>query len=128
MSWSELETLLNRAGISERGQILNRNTGTQPWVTTMDISVKQEIPGFAEGHKGEVYFMIDNFANLLNRDWGVEKRLGYSDQAVYDLAGIDDEGRYIINNRNNGADVRNYSQISTSSSAWQAKIGVSYKF
>ncbi|MGO2348427.1 TonB-dependent receptor [Pseudoalteromonas nigrifaciens] len=128
LSWSELETLLNRAGISERGQILNRNTGTQPWVTTMDISVKQEIPGFAEGHKGEVYFMIDNFANLLNSDWGVEKRLGYSDQAVYDLAGIDDEGRYIINNRHNGADVRNYSQISTSSSAWQAKIGVSYKF
>ncbi|MDX1727608.1 MAG: hypothetical protein R3203_07360, partial [Pseudoalteromonas tetraodonis] len=128
LSWEELETLLNRAGINERGQILDRNSGTQPWVTTMDISVKQEIPGFAKGHSGEVYFMIDNFANLLNSDWGVEKRLGYSDQAVYDLAGLDDDGRYIINARYNGADVRNYSQYQTSSSAWQAKIGVSYKF
>lgn len=128
MSWSELETLLNRAGISERGTILNRNTGTQPWVTTMDISVKQEIPGFAKGHSGEVYFMIDNFANLLNSDWGVEKRLSYSNQDIYDLGGIDDDGKYIINNIYNGADVRNYSQITTSSSAWQAKIGISYKF
>lgn len=128
LSWSELETLLNRAGISERGQILDRNSGTQPWVTTMDISVKQEIPGFAKGHSGEVYFMIDNFANLLNSDWGVEKRLGFSDQAVYDFGGLDDQGRYIIDSRFNGADVRNYSQYQTSSSAWQAKIGVSYKF
>ena len=31
--------------------------------------------------------MIDNFANLLNSDWGVEKRLGFSDQAVYDFGG-----------------------------------------
>ncbi|WP_404343204.1 TonB-dependent receptor domain-containing protein [Pseudoalteromonas mariniglutinosa] len=128
LSWSELETLLNRAGISERGQILDRNTGTQPWVTSIDISVKQEIPGFAKGHSGEVYFMIDNFANLLNSDWGIEKRLGFSDQAVYDFGGLDDQGRYIIDTRFNGADVRNYSQITTSSSAWQAKIGISYKF
>ena len=128
MSWSELETLLNRAGISERGKILDRNSGTQPWVTTMDVSIKQQIPGFAKGHSGEVYFMVDNFANLLNSDWGVEKRLGYSDQAVYDFGGLDDQGRYIIDSRYNGADVRNYSQITTSSSAWQAKIGISYKF
>ncbi|MCQ8878642.1 TonB-dependent receptor [Pseudoalteromonas shioyasakiensis] len=128
MSWAELETLLNRAGISERGQILDRNTGTQPWVTTMDISIKQEIPGFAEGHSGEVYFMIDNFANLLNSDWGVEKRLSYTEQALYDFTGLDDEGRYLIEAKYNGSDVRNYSQIDTAASAWQAKIGISYKF
>jgi outer membrane receptor for ferrienterochelin and colicin len=128
VTWAELETLLNRAGISERGTILDRNTGTQPWVTTMDVSIKQEIPGFAKGHSGEVYFMVDNFANLLNSDWGVEKRLRFGDQAVYDFGGLDDQGRYIIDGRYNGADVRNYSEISTSSSAWQAKIGISYKF
>ncbi|TMO20568.1 hypothetical protein, partial [Pseudoalteromonas sp. S4741] len=65
---------------------------------------------------------------LISSDWGVDKRLRDSDQAVYDLAGLDDDGRYIINARYNGADVRNYSQYQTSSSAWQAKIGVSYKF
>lgn len=128
LSWSELETLLNRAGISERGKILDRNTGTQPWVTTMDVSFKQEIPGFKEGHKGQLYFMVENFANLLNDDWGIEKRLSYSDQALYDFGGLDDEGRIIIDERFGGADTRNYNSISKGSSGWQAKIGVRYTF
>lgn len=128
MTWAELEPLLERAGISQRGGILGKNTATQPWVTTMDVSIKQEIPGFAEGHTGEVYLMIDNFANLLNSDWGVEKRLGYSNQTIYDFGGLDDQGRYKIDNSFGGADVRNYSQINSSSSAWQAKVGISYKF
>ena len=128
MNWNQLELLLNKAGISERGQILGKNTATQPWVTTMDVSIKQEIPGFAQGHSGEIYFMIDNFANLLNSDWGIEKRLSYANQTIYDFGGLDKEGRYIIDSAYNGADVRNYSQISSSSSAWQAKVGISYKF
>ncbi|CAM4192087.1 TonB-dependent receptor [Pseudoalteromonas byunsanensis] len=127
LSWAELETLLNRAGISERGQLLDRNTGTQPWVTTMDVSFKQEIPGFYKDHKGEFYVMIENFANLLNSDWGVEKKLRFSDQAVYDFGGLDDNGKLIIEPRYNGADVRNYTEISEAS-AWRAKIGIRYTF
>jgi hypothetical protein len=128
LSWQQLETLLNRAGISERGEILGRNTGTQPWVTSMDVSFKQEIPGFYEGHKGEIYFMIDNFANLLNSDWGIEKKISYADQKLYDFGGLDDQGRLIIDQRFKGSDVRNYSEIVKSASAWQAKIGVRYTF
>jgi hypothetical protein len=128
ISWDELETLLNRAGISARGQILDRNAFTQPWVTTMDVKVTQELPGFKEGHKAQLYFMVDNFANLLNSDWGIEKRLQYPNQTLYDFGGLDDEGRYILSDRYQGADVRNYSMIDAAGSAWQAKIGVSYKF
>ncbi|TMP42560.1 hypothetical protein CWB96_09965 [Pseudoalteromonas citrea] len=128
LSWSELETLLNRAGISERGQLLGRNTGTQPWVTTMDVSFKQEIPGFAEGHKGEIYFMVENFANLLNSDWGIEKKIQYADQKLYDFGGLDDNNKLIIDQRYQGSDVRNYSTIVKGSSAWQAKIGIRYTF
>lgn len=127
LSWNELEALLNRAGISERGQLLDRNTGTQPWVTTMDVSFRQEIPGIYKEHKGEVYFMIENFANLLNSDWGVEKRLGYSDQKLYDFGGLED-GKLVIDPRYQGSDVRNYSQITKGASAWQAKIGIRYSF
>jgi hypothetical protein len=128
LSWEELSTLMQRAGISASGKIEDRNTGSQPWVTKMDISIKQDIPGFSEGHSGQIYFMIDNFANLLNSDWGVEKRMNYPNQALYDLRGLDDEGRYILDKRFDGADVRNYNSITANSSAWQAKIGISYKF
>lgn len=128
ISWDELSVLLDQAGISPSGSIIDRNTGTQPWVTTLDISIKQEIPGFAKGHKGQIFFMIDNFANLLNDDWGVEKRLTYPNQALYDLGGLDDEGRYILSPRYEGADTRNYNTIVKSSSSWQMKIGINYKF
>ncbi|MDK2597328.1 TonB-dependent receptor [Pseudoalteromonas obscura] len=128
ISWSELETLLNRAGISERGQILDRNTYKQPWVTSMDVSFKQEIPGFYADHKAQLYVMIENFANLLNSDWGQERRLQFPNQSVYDFGGLDDEGRLILDNRFNGADVRNYNEIDENKSAWRAKIGVRYTF
>ena len=128
MSWDELEIFLNQAGISERGEILDRNTGTQPWVTTMDLSIKQEIPGFATGHKGEIFFMIDNFANMLNDDWGVEKKLGYSDQVIYDFGGLDSDGKYQIDKVYGGADTRSYDQTVLGSSAWQMKVGITYRF
>ncbi|MFC3033863.1 TonB-dependent receptor domain-containing protein [Pseudoalteromonas fenneropenaei] len=128
LKWDELKVLLDQAGISERGQILDRGTGTQPWVTTMDLSITQDIPGFKTGHKGQVYLSIDNFANLLNSDWGVERKLSYSDQVLYDLSSIDDQGRYVISRKFNGSDVRNYSEIVTDSSSWKIKVGVNYKF
>ena len=128
ITWDELNGLLNDAGISTRGKILDRNTATQPWVTKMDLVVKQDLPGFVDGHNGQLYFMIDNFANLLNDDWGIERRHQYPNQAIYDFGGLDDQGRYILDKRHNGADVRNYSEIVTASSAWQMKIGVSYRF
>lgn len=128
ITWDELSVLMDQAGIAPSGTIMDRNTGTQPWLTTMNLSVKQEIPGFFEGHKGQVFFMIDNFANLLNDDWGIEKRLTYPNQALYDFGGLDDEGRYILDKRFNGADTRNYNSIVASSSSWQMKLGVSYKF
>jgi len=127
LTWDEVEGILNRSGISQRGGIIDRNTGTQPWVTTLDLSIKQDIPGFAKGHKGQIYFMIDNFANLLNDDWGIDKNLQYPNQAIYDFGGLDDDGKYIIDERYNGQDTRNYGRID-SSSIWQAKIGISYKF
>ncbi|WP_281560517.1 TonB-dependent receptor [Thalassomonas sp. RHCl1] len=127
LSWDELEVLLDQAGISARGEILDRNTGTQPWVTTLDISIKQEIPGFAEGHKGQIYFMIDNFANLLNDDWGIDKNMRYPNQAIYDFGGLED-GKYVIDARYNGADTRNYSEVDEETSIWQAKVGITYKF
>ncbi|ALO35186.1 hypothetical protein CMT41_10980 [Colwellia sp. MT41] len=128
LSWNELSVLMAQAGISPSGSIMDRNTGTQPWLTTLDISIKQEIPGFTKGHKGQIFFMIDNFANLLNDDWGVEKRMTYPNQALYDLGGLDEQGRYIIDPRFNGADTRNYNTIVKSSSSWQMKVGISYTF
>lgn len=55
VSWDEIKMLLDNAGISyggDQGYILDRNTHNQPWVTDIDLSIQQEIPGFMDGHKG----------------------------------------------------------------------------
>src|SRR5690606_33108020 len=68
ISWEGMQMLFDIAGIAYGGEgyILDRNTHNQPWVTNVDLSIQQEVPGFMEGHKGTVYLTIDNFANLLN--------------------------------------------------------------
>ncbi len=58
---------------------------TQPWLTTMDLAISQEVPGFMEGHKGKIYFTIDNLANLLNDDWGKSYCMNFPQQILYDF-------------------------------------------
>ena len=127
MSWDELSYILDRAGIEACGCILERNYGTQPWVTKMDLSFQQEIPGFVEGHKGQLFVTIFNLANLLNDDWGIEKRLSFSNQNLYDFGGLSEDGKYQIERRFRGTDVRNYT-YHDNASAWRVKFGVRYSF
>ncbi len=128
IGWDELSGVLASAGIDACGCVLDRNTARQPWVTKMDLSVKQEIPGFYEDHKGQVYLTIFNFANLLNDDWGVEKRKSFSSTNLYDFDGLSDDGKYQIRRLFNGYDDRNYDFADLTSSAWRIKMGVRYTF
>ncbi|KXS36404.1 MAG: outer membrane protein with a TonB box [Idiomarina sp. T82-3] len=128
VSWDELSAVLDRAGIAPGGYIMDRNSGTQPWVTNLDLSIKQQIPGFAEGHRGTLYFTIDNLANLLNSDWGVEKRLGYPQVDLYDFGGLSDDGKYQIERLFNGYAPQNYDEYDIGASSWSVKLGVRYEF
>lgn len=129
ISWEELEMLLTNADIDIRdeGYILGRNTHYQPWVTKVDLSIQQELPGFLPEHKGTLYFTIDNFANLLNKDWGIERRLRYPQVSLYDFGGLSDDGKYQIDPVYNGYYPNNYTDVDFSS-AWTAKIGIRYNF
>ncbi|MFO7725569.1 MAG: carboxypeptidase regulatory-like domain-containing protein [Oceanipulchritudo sp.] len=56
-----------------KGQIVPRNTGRAPWIHQFDINITQEIPVWRE-HKLELIFNIQNVGNLINDEWGLEKR------------------------------------------------------
>ncbi len=62
---------------SHEGQIAGRNAVRSPWVNQIDLSFRQQIPGFFEGNKGELRFDFFNFGNLFNSKWGVEKRAAF---------------------------------------------------
>ena len=107
-------------------------SSTQPWVTTADLYIAQEIPGFAKGHKGKIYFSIDNLANLLNEDWGQVYQIKYPQNTIFDTK-INDDGQYVYNvafgkDANDPNDWKNYDEFKTTASAWRIKFGVKYSF
>lgn len=55
---------------NHQGGPVGQNGATSPWINQINLSFRQEIPGFFAGNKGEVRFDILNFGNLLNKDWG----------------------------------------------------------
>jgi len=53
------------------GGIVPRNSAEGSWWTKFDLRINQELPGFGEDHRANLYFTIENLGNLLNDDWGV---------------------------------------------------------
>ncbi|QJR81568.1 TonB-dependent receptor plug domain-containing protein [Alteromonas pelagimontana] len=95
-----------------------------PWVTTMDVAIQQEIPGFVEDHKGTVYFTIRNFLNLLNDDWGQQESASNSYKTL--INGNYQEDGTLVYRPYSGFETDN--NFETEDSVWYLKIGVRYEF
>jgi outer membrane receptor for ferrienterochelin and colicin len=83
-----------------------RNSEESSWWTKVDISVRQDVPVFVEGHSANVYFIIDNFTNMLNDDWGV----------LY-------EANNTVRVSNDTPETRQ-----GDASQWELRLGLQYKF
>jgi outer membrane receptor for ferrienterochelin and colicin len=55
---------------NHQGGPAGQNGATSPWINQINLSLRQEIPGFFKGNKGEIRFDIFNLGNLLNKKWG----------------------------------------------------------
>ncbi|MFZ9396668.1 MAG: TonB-dependent receptor domain-containing protein, partial [Erythrobacter sp.] len=115
------------------GQSIPRNTCSNDWYYDLDLQVSQEIPGpgrlFGHDDKLRVYAMFDNFLNLLDSSWNVQRRRDFAGrQDIANISGVDAQGRYIISGfaGQNAFDSDN--GVNVSSSVWRIKFGVSYDF
>lgn len=106
------------------GGYADKNSGQSPWINTMDVSISQEIPGFMDGHKGQVYMTIQNFLNLLNDDWGQVETNSYSKR--FANFSVDDDGQVVYSPLDNGLNSRATWQDDRST--WYLKVGVKYTF
>ena len=79
------------------GGIAGRNGDRAGWINQIDLSFSQEIPGIFKGNKGIVKLDLYNFTNLLNKHWGIEKRVNFpGGRALADYYGVDTAtGKYI---------------------------------
>jgi len=133
-TYEQLLEVLQATGLDKyAGGYAPRNTRRAPWTTNLDFKFSQEIPGFVEGHKGEVYINIRNLIAIFDKDAGQKHVLPYGDNVRQVIkTSLDDQGRYVYSGvgydyssgRGNLAPTRYQPERST----WQAKIGVRYRF
>lgn len=115
-----------------RGRTIERNTCRNDWFYDLDLRFSQELPGpgrlIGRDDRIEVYGMIDNFLNLLDQDWNVQRRRNFAGlQDVARVTGIDSQGRYIIS-QFTGDSFESDNIVRPSQSLWRMKVGVSYRF
>jgi hypothetical protein len=114
------------------GRTIARNTCENDWYFDMDLTLSQELPGpghlFGQDDKIRIFATVDNFLNLLDRNWNVLRHRTYTGlQPIADIDGVDSAGRYIIT----GFDPNGYAAdntLNTDASVWRLKVGVSYNF
>ena len=108
------------------GGYLPKGVSTTPWVTTLDLSIRQEVPGFVEGHKGLVYLTIDNFLNLIDSSKG---KVYGSDFGTIELVEftIDPNTNQYVYDRPT-SNTNNWDKFYTTDSTWRLKVGISYRF
>ncbi len=115
------------------GKSVERNSCSNDWYFDLDLSLSQDLPGpgrlFGIKDSIRVFGMVDNFLNLLDKNWNINRRRFYNGtQDVASISGIDSAGRYIITGYNGVADFNNDNFINVSTSVWRIKVGVSYNF
>jgi hypothetical protein len=111
------------------GRVVPRNSGTNPWMNTLDLHLTQVIRTYRRARL-ELYADVLNFANLLNRRWGVSDGIDFPyTRAVvattYDKTGNGGQGQYVYHF--NGSTLDNLGTFS-GLSRWQAQIGARLKF
>ena len=122
---------------NHQGGPAGQNGATSPWINQINLSFRQEIPGFFEGNKGEIRFDILNFGNMLNNDWGQIYDVPFAtaggfSRPLANFRGIDPAtGQYIYalptrgGNYNPPAFVK---EDSVAQSRWSVLVTVRYTF
>lgn len=106
------------------GMIIPRNSDFSEWQKTLDVHISQQIPIY--GHaRLELFLDCINFANLLNKHWGVVEGIDYpyTRSAVGATITADNKYEYFFNNN-----TKQDTEIFTDLARWQMQAGARLKF
>ena len=84
-TWADLDQYMkdDPDGLDKyRGKIVPRNSSRDPWSHFVDIKLTQNIPLPLKGKKLQLSFTVENFLNMLNKDWGVYKFIAFDDSPL----------------------------------------------
>jgi hypothetical protein len=123
-----LQTLLDNPDASQSlkdyinkysGQIAERNGGVNDFFGIVDLKLSYQLQ-LNKKHSIEFSGDVFNFANLLNKKWGVNETLG--NQALYAVSAFD------ATNKAYTYRVNNTGIVTPTGNPWQAQIGLRYGF
>ncbi|HEX6976665.1 MAG TPA: hypothetical protein VF147_19795, partial [Vicinamibacterales bacterium] len=113
------------------GGPMRRNSSVSPWLNTFDLRISQELPGFFEGNKAELWVDVLNVGNLINKKWGsvdeilFDNNRGGNVRSFVNYRGTDSQGRYIYDFV---GDEPFRVKDRTAESRWALQVGFRYKF
>ena len=131
--WQQLDTFIAQDEyLSEnRGRVVERNGGLQPWFSQVDVRLLQDIFTYSSGKQHGLQLSLDilNFGNLLNRNWGVRQQV--VNPNFLSFAGYNEEGepQYGFPLQGNGGPLQQSFQNDFSIlSRWRMQLGLRYNF
>lgn len=78
-----LDALIGRTELSKyRGQIAPKNIARSRAFTRIDLHLEQELPTFVGSSRVSVFADVNNLPNLINKDWGGLRQLGFPSAAA----------------------------------------------
>ena len=111
ISEDEVNSIFNFTPYLDSNNVLpigaERNDEESPWWTKVDIAVRQDVPAFHKDHTAQVFFVIDNFTNMLNDDWGILEETSFNTAVV---------------------GTANPERRQGDASLWELRLGVNYRF
>ncbi|MCB9288324.1 MAG: TonB-dependent receptor [Lewinellaceae bacterium] len=115
-----------------RGSYAEKNSNWMPYVSYLDLSLRQDFGLKVGGKTQKLQFSWDvfNLANLLNSSWGVRYSVpgDFNNYFLYDFVGYADDGTTPQFSYTEEAVGKDALDISDFSSRWRMRLGLRYIF
>ena len=102
------------------GTVAKRNGGVNPFSGTFDIKINKDIK-LSKTQKLQVSVDLFNVANMINKEYGLNKNLGK--QSLYTVKGFDQDKKEFVYSVNPNA-----GRSSFNGNPWPLQIGAKYIF
>lgn len=109
----------------EGGSIIDRSSVKQPWAADLDLRISQELPGFFDTDKFELFANFENFLNFIGSGTGVQRFVNTDSSEGVPLvaAEINDQGQYVYSNFTAPTEFNDVNDT-----LWRIQLGIKYKF
>ena len=118
---------LDENGLSQYGGgFAPRNAEEGGWWAKADLRITQQLPGFREGDRAQIFLDIDNVTNLINDEWGIYNQSGFPRRVtVVDSRLSNDDSQFIYSNFNSNPVTET---TVGGASLWSVRVGFRYDF